>query len=129
MGRASDCDACRKQHELDGVPPPCGSPECEKPGALFPANVIPWKIWQTAHQFDRPTRMDFIVTMAGAQSVASLLPLPAHIVSGLCEIYGQGVEAFERIMWFEAEVFPLIQEREKSGRGQAGAGPGENGDE
>lgn len=112
MGLDGDpCDSCRDVYEIDDLQPPCGSPECSKPAPLFLGNAIPWRIWQTLNQFDRPTRTEFIVSMAGAQSLSVPMLLPSVKVFGLCESYGQSTDAAERILKLEAELFPLVYAR------------------
>lgn len=111
--------------------PPCGSPECPKPAPLFPTNVIPWKIWQTAHQFDRQTRTEFMVGLAGAHSVAVPQLLTSEAVGRLRRDYGEPVETMERVLRLEVELYPLVLDRwernrdkpDREGGGDKGGNP------
>jgi len=107
---------------MDDLPPPCGTPECSKPAPLFPTNAIPWKIWQTAHQFDRKTRTEFMVSLAGAQSLAVPLPITSEIVDRLRRAYREPVETLERVLKLETEVYPLILERWKRNKDKPDGG-------
>lgn len=104
--------------------PPCGSPECPKPDPLFPQNVIPWKIWQTAHQFDRPTRTEFLVSMAGAQSLSVPMLLTSQVVDRLRSAYREPVETLERVLRLEVELYPLVMERWERNRERSDDGGG-----
>ncbi len=110
-------------YEDDDLKPPCGSPECPKPADLFPTNLIPWKIWQIAHQFDRPKRTDFMVSLAGAYSAPTPEQLPSKVLDDLRKTYGEGRDVFERLLQLEDALYPLILERWERNRERGGNGP------
>jgi hypothetical protein len=62
--------------------------------------------------------------MGAAQSVSVPARIPSQAIGSLCEVYDESLESFERILWLENRLYPLILERSERDRGQQGDGGG-----
>jgi hypothetical protein len=95
------CEVCREIYDGN---PPCD--KCSRP-TLKAENELAWYLWTLLSESDRPVGF-------------GIGRIPTSSIIQLCEVYGANLETFEKILFLEDHMYPVIikrsEERTKRGK-------------
>ena len=63
-------------------------------------------LWRICDFYDRP------------EGFAVVRPIPTKAIMDVCELYGATLEDFEKVLFIEGIVYPILVERAKDARGK-----------
>jgi len=90
-----NCTECRELYSVDGLEPPCGTEECDKPSDLMPENQMAWMLW-------------ILLSNYGRGCGDGVYPIQIHNVISTCDVYDSTEDDFEKVLYIEELAYPVI---------------------